>query len=40
LALQREQQIKRWSRAKKLVLAAGDLGQLKKLSRCRSETNG
>jgi predicted GIY-YIG superfamily endonuclease len=32
-ALRRERQLKRWSRAKKEALIAGDLARLKKLSR-------
>ncbi len=35
-AVARERQIKRWSRAKKLALASGDLDQLHSLSRGRS----
>ena len=31
LALERERQVKRWTRAKKEALVAGDLAQLKKL---------
>ena len=34
-ALERERQIKRWSRAKKLALVNGDLAELKRLARCR-----
>ena len=34
-ALQRERQIKRWSRAKKIALVNGDLAELKRLARCR-----
>lgn len=34
-ALERERQLKRWSRAKKLALIHGDLGGLKKLARRR-----
>lgn len=34
-ALERERQIKGWTRAKKLALAAGDITALKKLSRRR-----
>lgn len=39
-AIRREQQIKRWSRAKKEALIAGDINQLHNLSRshdCRKE---
>jgi putative endonuclease len=32
-AVTRERQIKRWSRAKKLALASGDLARLRKLSK-------
>jgi putative endonuclease len=35
-AVLRERQIKKWSRAKKLALASGDLDQLRSLSRGRS----
>jgi putative endonuclease len=35
-ARKREQQIKRWTRAKKLALAAGDIPALKRLSQSRS----
>ena len=35
-AERREQQIKRWSRGKKLALAGGDREGLKSLSRCRA----
>ena len=34
-ARKREQQLKGWTRAKKLALAAGDLGALKRLARSR-----
>lgn len=37
-ARKREAQIKRWSRAKKEALVAGDLSRLKELSRCRKES--
>ena len=39
-AARREQQIKGWSRAKKLALVNGDLGRLKELAQCRSGSNG
>jgi len=35
-AVQRERQIKRWSRAKKEALIAGDKNQLRELSRRRT----
>ena len=35
-ARQREMQLKKWSRAKKEALIAGDVAQLKKLSRSKS----
>ena len=35
-AIQREQQLKRWSRSKKLALVNGDLTELKRLARRRS----
>ena len=35
VARQREAQIKKWSRAKKLALATGDLARLKSLSKSR-----
>ncbi|HEX7899265.1 MAG TPA: GIY-YIG nuclease family protein [Planctomycetota bacterium] len=34
----REQQLKGWSRAKKLALIAGDVSRLKELSRSRQQT--
>ena len=34
-AFQREQQVKRWSRAKKEALIRGDIDELKKLARRR-----
>ena len=34
-AVKRERQLKRWTRAKKLALAAGDVARLKALSRSR-----
>lgn len=34
-AISRERQLKRWSAEKKEALIAGDLGTLKRLSRCR-----
>jgi predicted GIY-YIG superfamily endonuclease len=36
LAEKRESQIKKWTRGKKLALAAGDIDLLKKLSRSKS----
>lgn len=39
-AIQRERQLKRWSRAKKLALVHGDLQRLKRLSRCYSAQPG
>jgi putative endonuclease len=36
-AVDRERQIKKWSRAKKIVLASGNLDQLRKLSQSRSK---
>ena len=38
-ALNRERQLKGWSRAKKLALIHGDLTQLKGLARCHSPRN-
>jgi putative endonuclease len=38
-AISAERQIKRWSRAKKLALAAGDLAMLHKLAECRNESH-
>ena len=35
-AVRRERQIKKWSRAKKEALMAGDLGRLRELSRSRT----
>ena len=35
-AIAREKQLKKWSRAKKLALIHGDLGELKAHSQCRS----
>ena len=35
-AVSRGLQVKKWSRAKKLALAAGDLDLLQQLSRCRN----
>ena len=35
-AEERERQLKRWSRAKKMALIEGDTERLKKLSKCRS----
>ena len=35
-AVRREEQIKRWSRAKKKALLEGDINKLKLLSRCRT----
>jgi len=37
-SLQRERQIKRWSRAKKLALATGAKAELKRLAECRSRS--
>lgn len=36
-ARKRETQVKKWSRAKKEALVAGDLSRLKELSRCRKK---
>ena len=36
-AMKRERQLKRWTRAKKLALAAGDVARLKTLSRSRKK---
>jgi len=35
-AVRRERQLKKWTKAKKLALAQGDLEQLHQLSKCRS----
>jgi putative endonuclease len=35
LARRREIRLKKWSRAKKLALAAGNLAELKRLAKCR-----
>lgn len=39
-AAQRERQLKKWSRAKKLALINGNTEALKRLSRCRSKHSG
>ncbi|MFH0990370.1 MAG: GIY-YIG nuclease family protein [bacterium] len=36
-ALQREHQVKRWSRAKKEALIKGDITELKSLAKCRKK---
>jgi len=36
-AIVRERQIKRWSRAKKLALIAGDMDELKRLSKRKTK---
>ena len=38
-AISAERQIKRWSRAKKLALAAGDVATLHKLAECKNESH-
>jgi len=38
-AIRAERQIKRWSRAKKFALAAGDYDLLHRLSQCRNPTH-